>query len=114
LDLKKRINLIRYYENRKCLDGGEYGLDKIWELLRKSSDCLKKNGYLVIEMNEGQPEYLKQYFNDNGGVVHNLKIVDLKMDSEWKWTFLVLQKEVIPSTKSKVPESFEVDTPGAL
>jgi len=90
---------IKLYENRKAVDGGTYGLDRIWDLMRRASDCLKTDGYLIIQMNEGQPEYFEDYFIDNGEIVHQLKIMDVKMDSAWRNTFVVLQKQASPSKK---------------
>jgi len=103
-ECEKLAKEIKLYENRKAIDGGTYGLDKIWELLRKTSDCLKKGGFLIIKMDEGQPEYFEDYFRENGDTVHQLKILDVKIDSSWKKTFMVLQKQASPSSKVMMSE----------
>jgi release factor glutamine methyltransferase len=96
---------IKLYEHRKDFDGGRYGLDRIWELIRKSSECLKKDGFLVIEMNDGQPEYFEEYFRENAEIAHNLKIFEVKEDSAWKKRFVILQKKVVPKEKQEVPKT---------
>ena len=81
------------YEDKKALDGGQYGLDLIWELIRRSSDELKSGGFLVMETNFGHPEYLEEYFRDQGGLVHNLLFYGTREDSNYRKKFVILQKK---------------------
>jgi len=50
---------IKLYTKRKAIDGGKYGLDTIWELIRKSAENLKLNGYLVFTAKPDQAAFFE-------------------------------------------------------
>ncbi len=45
-----------------------------------------------METDEGHPEYLRKYYNDNGNIVHDLKIHSIKEDFAGKARFIIFQK----------------------
>lgn len=77
----------------KALDGGQYGLDTIWELIRNASEELKSGGFVVLEVGMGHPEYLENYFRENGGLVHNMTFYGTREDSNFRNRFVILQKK---------------------
>lgn len=93
------------FEDRRALDGGKYGLDVIWDLIRKAADELKVGGYLIMETDDGHPEYLRDYFKDHGNVVHDLKVHSLREDFAGKTRFIVLQK--VPKKEEPAPKEEE-------
>ena len=92
---------MKRFEDVRALDGGQYGLDMIWELIRRASDELKTGGYLVMEIGLGQPEYLEEYFRENGNLVHNMTFIAAKEDFSYRKRFVILQKKTSKKGKEK-------------
>lgn len=92
-EVNKLEKQILVYEDKKALDGGEYGLDVIWELIRNASTELKSGGFLVIETSLGHPEYLEQYFRDHNDIVHNMTLYGTREDFSFRKRFVILQKK---------------------
>jgi len=46
-----------------------------------------------METGLGQPEYLENYFRDNGGVVHHMSFYGTKDDFSYRKRFVILRKE---------------------
>jgi release factor glutamine methyltransferase len=61
---------IKKYEPAIALNGGKIGLEKILELLRTVKNHLKNNGYVLIEMGQGQSDYLINFLAD---YYHNVR-----------------------------------------
>jgi methylase of polypeptide subunit release factors len=93
------------YTKRKSIDGGKYGLDKIWELIRKSAENLKMNGYLIFTTKRNQADFLGEYFANHGGIVHNFKIDSMKLESEGDTVIMVLQKIAQKKVETETTES---------
>ena len=74
------------------MDGGEYGLDVIWDIVRRCSDELKSGGFLVMETNLGHPEYLETHFQDQDGPLHNMIFYEAREDFSYRKRFVILQK----------------------
>ena len=51
---------IRFYEPKIALDGGIDGLSTIYKVIKKSSKLLKKNGRLIIEIDNNQVHRVKK------------------------------------------------------
>ena len=71
LDLKnldKDVN----YEPKLALDGGLDGLSKIRKVINKSSELIKLNGKLVIEIAYDQKEMVKNILRNNGFFINKV------------------------------------------
>ena len=51
---------IRFYEPKVALDGGIDGLSEIYKVIKKSSKLLRRNGKLIIEINDNQVLWVKK------------------------------------------------------
>ena len=56
---------ITNYEPRSALDGGNDGLDVIKKVIYKSTQILKLNGILALEIGTGQYKQVKRILNEN-------------------------------------------------
>ena len=54
------------FEPRQALDGGIEGLSEIRKVINKSSELIKKNGFLVLEMGFDQRRQVKKILENNG------------------------------------------------
>jgi len=103
----------KYYEARQALDGGKYGLDVVWELIRDSADNLKHDGLLIISVTNEQADYLTQYFKDNNGVAHDLKILTTRENEQLKSTYMIFQR-VCNETEKIEPSKIEIIQEGGI
>ena len=65
IDLNKLDKEIKNYEPKLALDGGLEGLSVIRKVIRKSSNLLKTNGKLILEIGHDQREQVRKMLNDN-------------------------------------------------
>ncbi len=63
-DLKCLEKDVIDFEPKKALDGGINGLSVIRKVINKSSDLLKKNGFLILEIGFNQRNDVKKILND--------------------------------------------------
>tara|TARA_B100000902_G_scaffold101145_1_gene103495 strand:+ start:3393 stop:4235 length:843 start_codon:yes stop_codon:yes gene_type:complete len=66
LDLKKLNKDIKDFEPKIALDGGLDGLSEIRKLIVKSSELIKKNGKLIIEIAFNQKNEVKKLLRQHG------------------------------------------------
>ena len=76
IDLNKLDKDIIDYEPKLALDGGLDGLSKIRKVIKKSSELIKLNGKLIIEIAHDQKKMVVKVLRDNGFFV-NAVIKDL-------------------------------------
>jgi len=69
-DLKNLDKDVFNYEPKLALDGGLDGLSEIRKVVRSSSELIKLNGKLIIEIAHDQKEMVKRMLNDNGFYVN--------------------------------------------
>ena len=62
-----------------------------------------------METGLGQPEYLEQYFRENGGVVHDMTFVGTRDDFSYRKRFVILRKEKKQDKDGKVRTSSDSD-----
>ena len=72
LDLKKLDKDVINYEPKLALDGGLDGLSKIRKVINKSSELIKLNGKLVIEIAYDQKEMVKDILRNNGFFINKV------------------------------------------
>jgi len=60
LDLSKLNKEVKNYEPKLALDGGLEGLSVIRKVIKKSSELIKKNGKLILEISYDQREPVKK------------------------------------------------------
>ena len=72
LDLNKLSKDVIKYEPKLALDGGLDGLSKIRKVIRKSSELVKLNGKLVIEIAHDQKHMVRDILIKNGFFVHKI------------------------------------------
>ena len=60
LDLKYLENDVSKFEPRQALDGGLDGMSEIRKVVRLSSELIKLNGKLIIEIAHDQKEMVKK------------------------------------------------------
>ena len=65
-DLKYLEKDIIGFEPKKALDGGVDGLSEIRKVINKSSELLKKNGLLILEIGFDQKNKVKKILKKNG------------------------------------------------
>ena len=56
---------VKNYEPKLALDGGLEGLSIIRKVVKKSSDLLKTNGKLILEIGYDQREPVRKMLNEN-------------------------------------------------
>jgi len=54
------------FEPKHALDGGLNGLSEIRKVINKSSELIKKKGFLILEIGFDQKNYVKKILNDKG------------------------------------------------
>ena len=72
LDLKKLDKDVFNYEPRLALDGGLDGLSKIRKIIRRSSELIKLNGKLIIEIAHDQKKTVKNILKYNGFLINKV------------------------------------------
>ena len=72
LDLKKLDKDVINYEPKLALDGGLDGLSKIRKVINKSSELIKLNGKLVIEIACDQKEMVKDILRNKGFFINKV------------------------------------------
>ena len=72
LDLKKLNKDVINYEPKLALDGGLDGLSKIRKVIKKSSELVKLNGKLIIEIASDQKKMVKKILIENGFFVNKV------------------------------------------
>ncbi|MDC3231403.1 peptide chain release factor N(5)-glutamine methyltransferase [Candidatus Pelagibacter sp.] len=72
LDLKKLDKDVINYEPKLALDGGLDGLSKIRKVINKSSELIKLNGKLLIEIAYDQKEMVKDILRNNGFFINKV------------------------------------------
>ena len=75
-DLNKLSREVVNYEPKLALDGGLEGLSVIRKVIKKSSELIKTNGKLILEIGHDQKEIVKKMLNQNDFYV-NETIKDL-------------------------------------
>ena len=66
LDLKKLDKDVKDFEPRLALNGGLDGLSEIRKIIKRSTELIKKNGKLIIEIAFNQKKEVKKILKDNG------------------------------------------------
>ena len=66
LDLKKLDKDVKDFEPKIALNGGLDGLSEIRKVIKKSTELIKKNGKLIIEIAFNQKKEVKKILKDNG------------------------------------------------
>ncbi len=66
LDLKKLDKDVKDFEPSIALNGGLDGLSEIRKIIKKSTELIKKNGKLIIEIAFNQKNEVKKILEDNG------------------------------------------------
>ena len=72
LDLKKLDRDVVGYEPSLALDGGLDGLSKIRKIVKKSSELVKLNGKLIIEIAHDQKKMVKNILRNNGFFINKI------------------------------------------
>ena len=72
VELNRLDDDVRLYEPRLALYGGVTGLDKIIKVIKKSSELLKYNGKLIIEIGDKQKSYTKKILFENGFYINKI------------------------------------------
>ena len=65
-DLKCLEKDVIDFEPKKALDGGISGLSEIRKVIKKSSDLIKKKGFLILEIGFDQKNDVKKILNNKG------------------------------------------------
>ena len=66
LDLNKLDKDVKDFEPKLALNGGLDGLSEIRKVIEKSTELIKKNGKLIIEIAFNQKKEVKRILEDNG------------------------------------------------
>ena len=69
-DLNKLSREVVNYEPKLALDGGLEGLSVIRKVIKKSSELIKTNGKLILEIGHDQKEIVKKMLNQNNFYVN--------------------------------------------
>ena len=72
LDLNKLNRDIIDYEPKEALDGGLDGLSKIRKIVKKSSELIKFNGKLILEIAHDQKKMVEKILINNGFFVNKV------------------------------------------
>ena len=72
LDLKYLAKDIIDFEPKLALDGGLVGLSEIRKVIKKSSELIKKNGKLILEIAFDQKYMVKKLLRNNGFYINNI------------------------------------------
>ena len=71
-DLNKLDREVNNYEPKLALDGGLEGLSVIRKVIKKSSELIKINGKLILEIGYDQKEPVKKMLNDNNFYINKI------------------------------------------
>ena len=72
LDLKSLDKDVINFEPKLALDGGLAGISEIRKVIKKSSELIKKNGKLVIEIAYNQKHEVKKLLKDKGFYINTI------------------------------------------
>ena len=72
LDLKYLAKDIIDFEPKLALDGGLVGLSEIRKVIKKSSELIKKNGKLILEIAFDQKYMVEKLLRNNGFYINNI------------------------------------------
>ena len=72
LDFKKLDKDVINYEPKLALDGGLDGLSQIRKVIKKSSELVKSNGKLIIEIAHDQRKMVKKILVENGFFINKV------------------------------------------
>ena len=72
VDLKYLVKDIKEYEPRLALDGGLDGLSEIRKVINKSSELIKLNGKLILEIGFDQKEKVKKILTNKGFYINKI------------------------------------------
>jgi len=61
------------FEPRLALDGGLDGISEIRKLIKKSSELIKNNGKLIIEIGYDQKQEVKQLLRKNSFYINSVQ-----------------------------------------
>ena len=65
IDFNKLVKEVKNYEPKLALDGGLEGLSVIRKVIKKSSNLLKTNGKLILEIGHDQRQLVRKMLNEN-------------------------------------------------
>ena len=71
-DLNKLKKEVKNYEPRLALDGGIDGLSVIRKVIKKSSELIKKQGKIFLEIGYGQKEPVKKMLKENNFYINKI------------------------------------------
>ncbi len=71
-DLNRLDKGVKNFEPKLALDGGLDGLSVTKKVIKKSSDLLKTNGKLILEISYDQKELVKKMLNENNFFINNI------------------------------------------
>ena len=60
------------FEPLRALDGGVDGLSEINKVINRSSELIKKNGFLILEINYNQKRFVKKLLENKGFFIKNV------------------------------------------
>ena len=63
---------VKLYEPKVALDGGIDGYSKTKKVIKKSSELLKINGKLVLEIGDGQKNFINEILKKNGFYINKV------------------------------------------
>ena len=72
LDISKLDKDVKDYEPKLALDGGLEGLSVIRKVIKKSTELMKINGKLILEIGYDQREPVKKLLNENNFYVNEI------------------------------------------
>ena len=72
LDISKLAKDVKDYEPKLALDGGLEGLSVIRKVIKKSTELMKINGKLILEIGYDQREPVKKLLNENNFYVNEI------------------------------------------
>ena len=79
-DLNRLDKGVKNFEPKLALDGGLDGLSVTKKVIKKSSDLLKTNGKLILEISYDQKELVKKMLNKNNFFINNI-VKDLAINN---------------------------------
>ena len=72
VDLNRLDNNVKFFEPKEALSGGLDGYREIKKVVKKSSELLKYNGKLIIEIGNNQKNYVLKLLKDNDFFINNI------------------------------------------
>ena len=87
LDIKYLEDDVRYYEPKVALNGGDDGFSEILRIIKKSSALIKKNGKLIMELDNRQVNKMKDILRK-----YNFTILKILKDLSGKDRSIVATK----------------------